>query len=154
MWTRAVPCIGALILAASVAACGSTAPTPVGNAGEWRGTTIQGAPIAFTVSPDEKVTALTIGYDFNGCSGTHTFTGLSLETTPQITCIPGPCSPAISSYRAFGYTSSSEDRSVTSQSTFVNGVFLATGAAEGAAGFMNYPGCGTVLGVGWRATRR
>jgi hypothetical protein len=139
---------------ALVTACGGTSttpgPTPVGNAGEWSGTTVQGTPIRFTVSSDEKVTAITIGYSFNSCSGSHTFADLRLETAPSVTCIPGPCPPAISSYRAFGYSVRSDDGRFTT----VNGLFLPSGAAEGSAGFENYPSCGTALGVAWRASRR
>jgi hypothetical protein len=50
------------------------------SVGEWEGTTSQGKPIAFTVSQDETVTSITLGYDFNDCSGTRTFAELSIPT--------------------------------------------------------------------------
>ena len=129
---------------------GPTGPSGSDHSGEWSGTTAQGQPIAFTVSSDEKVTAITLGYSFNGCSGSHTFANLSLETAPNVICIPGPCSPSVSSYRSFHYATRSSD----GPSTSVNGLFLSRNRAEGAIGFMDYPGCGTVLGVGWTATKR
>ena len=120
------------------------------SAGEWTGTTSQGTPIAFTVSPDEKVTTITLGYDFNGCAGSNTFSNLSVPTAPDVTCIPGPCSGALSSYRAFGYTAGS----VSGPMTQVNGVFLPRNEAKGQATFRNYAGCGDLITTEWTATRR
>lgn len=108
-------------------------------------------PIAFSVSSDEKVTTITVGYSFNGCSGSQTFSGLDLRTAPDVTCIPGPCSGAITSYRAFSYSSSGP---IDGPRTTMNGLFLPANRAEGQAGFVNYPGCGTASGVVWTATRR
>ena len=137
---------------AFISACGSsnTTPTPAGYAGLWNGTTSQGAAISFSVSSDEKVTAITLGHNFNGCSGVETFSNLNLDTAPNVTCIPGPCSPGLLSYRAFGYSSGPREGPATS----VNAVFLSTTRAEGSAGFRDYPGCGTAIGVGWLATKR
>ena len=73
------------------------------SVGEWRGTTSQGMPIALTVSADERVTTITLGYDFDGCAGSHTFSDVNVATAPDVTCIPGPCSGAVVSYRAFAY---------------------------------------------------
>src|SRR5215204_825321 len=58
---------------------GPTDPSPSTLEGQWSGTTSQGTPISFTVSSDQKVTAITVGYTFNGCAGTQTFANLSLE---------------------------------------------------------------------------
>jgi hypothetical protein len=140
----------AIVLCAFLSACDTTSPTPAGLAGQWTGTTSQGTPIAFTISPDQKVTSINLGYNFNGCSGSHTFSSLALETVPDVTCIPGPCSPGISSFRRFHYATGSIDGPMTS----INGIFPSGVRAEGSVGFMNYPGCGSVLGVGWTATRR
>ena len=137
-----------------LAACGGDGATPPapspGNSGLWTGTTFQGAPISFSVSAGEKVTAITIGHNFNGCSGVETFSDLNLETAPNVTCIPGPCSPGIQSYRAFNYGSGPPAGPRTS----VNGLFLSASRAEGTAGFQNYPGCGSATGVPWTATKR
>jgi hypothetical protein len=108
-------------------------------------------PIDFSVSSDEKVTTITIGYSFNACAGSHTFSGLDIRTTPDVTCIPGPCSAAMTSYRAFGYASAGP---IDGPRTAINGLFLPGNRAEGQASFVNYSGCGTAGGVGWTATRR
>jgi hypothetical protein len=147
-------CVWALLLCAALGACGSedrlTSPSASPLRGQWIGTTAQGTPITFTVSADEKVTAITLGYAFNGCSGSHTFDNLNLDTAPTVICIPGPCSPAVSSYRAFNYSTRSSD----GPSTTVNGLFPSANTAEGAVAFRDYPGCGTALSVAWTAARR
>jgi hypothetical protein len=136
-----------------IACSGPTSPSTAAPslAGQWSGTTSQGTPIAFSVSADEKVTSITIGYSFNGCSATQTFSGLDLRTAPDVTCIPGPCSGSISSYRAFNYSSSGPR---DGPRTALNGLFLPANRAEGQVGFFDYPGCGTARGVAWTATRR
>ena len=135
---------------ALMSACGPTTPSSAALEGQWSGTTSQGAPITFTVSSDQKVTAITVGYSFNGCSGLQTYSNLNLETAPMVTCIPGPCPNTVSSYRAFGYAA----RSIDGASTTVNGLFPLPTRAEGQVVFRDYPGCGTVVGIGWTATKR
>ena len=135
---------------ALLSACSPTAPSSATLVGQWSGTTSQGTPITFTVSSDQKVTALSVGYNFNGCSGTQTFSNLNLDTAPNVTCIPGPCSTVISSYRAFSYVTGSID----GPSTSLNGLFTLTTRAEGQASFRDYAGCGTAVGVAWSATKR
>jgi hypothetical protein len=137
-----------------VSACGGgpSSPSPASlSAGQWSGTTTQGAAITFTVSPDEILTTLTAGYNFNGCSGVQTFANLSVPTKPDVTCIPGPCSSTVSSYRQFAYSSG---RTATEPNTFVVGLFLTGNRAQGQVSFFDYPGCGTATGVEWTATRR
>ena len=107
--------------------------------------------IAFTISPSETVTSMTVAYDFNGCSGSQTFPGLSLNIAPNVQCIPGPCPPAVSSYRGFGYASG--DR-IEGPSTSLNAVFLSNTTAQGLVNFRNFPGCGDATGVAWTAARR
>ena len=120
------------------------------SAGEWQGTTSQGKPIAFTVSADEKVTSITVGYAFNDCSGTREFNELKVATAPDLTCLPGPCPRTAASYRAFGFS----DGTVTGGPyTQINGVFLPRNQAKGQAIFRDYPNCGTAT-VQWAATRR
>ena len=120
------------------------------SVGEWSGTTAQGMPISFLVSPDETVTTITVGYDFNGCSGSHTFVDLNVPTAPDLTCIPGPCSGVQESYRAFGYSVGS----AAGPYTQLNGLFLPGNQAQGQAIFRDYAGCGTAAPVEWTATRR
>jgi hypothetical protein len=144
-----------LVASCTLVTCnGPTRPSPSARSlsiGQWGGTTSQGMPIAFSVSSDEKVTTITIGYSFNGCTGSETFSGLDVPTAPDIICIPGPCSGAISSYRALHFSSSGP---IDGPRTAVNGLFVSAQRAEGQAGFFNYPGCGSASGVGWTATRR
>src|SRR5688572_1762013 len=149
---RVVGPASVIALCALGAACqGPTTPVPVGYAGQWSGTTAQAAPIVFTISPGEAVTTITVAHDFNGCAGSETFSGLSLKIAPDVTCIPGPCSVLVSSYRGFGYASG--DR-IEGPSINVNAVFVSNVRAEGTVGFRNYPGCGSAVGVPWAATKR
>ncbi|HET7131985.1 MAG TPA: hypothetical protein VFJ95_07035 [Gammaproteobacteria bacterium] len=119
--------------------------------GEWAGTTSQGQPIAFTVSEDERVTAITVGYDFNGCAGSKIFADISVPAAPQVTCIPGPCSGVVSSYRAFGHTNGAVGSGPVTQ---VNGLFLPGNEARGQVTFADYPSCGVTPPAEWTARRR
>jgi hypothetical protein len=142
----------AIALCVLASACyGPATPTSTRYFGQWSGTTAQGRPIAFTISPDEAVTTIMLGYDFNGCSGSETFSNLSLSIAPDVVCIPGPCSGSVSSYRGFGYTSANR---IEGPSTDLNAVFVSTGRAEGTVNFRGYPGCGSAIGVAWSASRR
>jgi hypothetical protein len=148
-------CLAALASTLSGACGGPASPSATNQSlaiGEWSGTTSQGMPIAFSVSQDEKVTTLTLGYRFNSCSGTQTFSNLSLPTAPDVTCVPGPCPTTVSSYRAFSFVDGS--RLNGQPNTSVNGLFLPGNRAEGQAGFNDYAGCGTAAGVTWTAFRR
>jgi hypothetical protein len=120
------------------------------SVGEWEGTTSQGKPITFTVSPDEKVTSIIVGYGFNECSGTREFFELSVPTAPDVTCMPGPCSPTLASYRSFGF---SDGKVAGEPYTQVNGVFLPRNQAKGQVIFRDFPNCGSAT-VQWTATRR
>ncbi len=140
----------AAVLASTCGGSGTTSPTRSSlSAGDWSGTTAQGTSITFTVSSEEMLTTLAVGYRFNGCSGTQTFSNLNAATAPEVTCIPGPCSGPVSSYRAISFSSRSETGSTT-----VNGVFLPGNRAQGVVSFQDYPVCGTAVGVEWTATRR
>jgi hypothetical protein len=150
----------ATLACVSLAGCGLIrpraviAPLSVGQSlsvGEWSGTTSQGTPIRFTVSPTESVVAISVEYNFNGCSGTHTADDVSVPTTPDLHCIPGPCSGTLASYRAFAYSVGSDPGEPRMQ---INGIFLPGGRAQGQIGFFDYPACGSATGVTWTATRR
>lgn len=129
----------------------SMTPTTSSLAGQWSGTTVQGQPIAFTVSSDEVVTTITIGHAFNGCAGSETFPNLSLRTSTQSTCIPAPCPATITNLREFGSTFGNP---AAGRSTDVNGLFLPSGSAQGTVNFRSFDQCGSAIGVGWTATRR
>jgi hypothetical protein len=95
------------------------------------------------------LTTISVGYSFNGCSGTQTFSNLQVPTAPDVTCIPGPCSGTTSTYRALNFSSGTRPHA-----TAVFGVFLPGDRAQGVVAFHDFPGCGTVTGVEWTATRR
>lgn len=147
-------CVGALVFLAASSACSPTTPSTGASLnaldGRWSGTTSQGVPIAFSVSPDQKVTSIAVGYNFNGCSGMQTYSDLNLDTRPMVTCIPGPCSNDIASFRSFNYSTGP----LNGPATTVNGLFVLASRAEGQASFRDYPGCGTATGVGWTAVRQ
>lgn len=144
-------CLSVTTLCA-VAACGGPAsPSAMGYAGQWAGTTAQGRSIAFTISSSERVTSITVGHDFNGCSGSQGFSDLSLNIAPNVQCIPGPCPPSTTSFRGFGYASGSP---FEGPSTDVNALFLSMTRAEGSINLRNFPGCGSAIGVAWSATKR
>jgi hypothetical protein len=142
------------VVAAAGACSSPTAPTRPGlslSVGQWSGTTSQGMSITFTVSPDETLTQIAIGYRVNGCSGSQTFTNLTVRTAPEVICASGSCPPGVTSYRAFNYASGIFGRG---PATVVNGLFLPGDRAEGRASFWDYPGCGSEGPVTWTATRR
>lgn len=120
------------------------------SVGEWRGTTSQGMPIAFTVSSNETVTTITVGFDFNGCTGFRTFSDLMVTTNPRVTCISGSCPKTLASYRAFSYIDGTFGGGPVTQ---VNGLFLPRNRASGQINFTDYPECGTVTAE-WTAARR
>lgn len=134
-------------------ACGEGPTSPSQPAslsvGRWAGTTAQGAAITFEVSSTEILTSISVGHNFNGCSGTQTFSNLNVSTLPNVICIPGPC-PSTPN-RQFNFSDGTHGAGAV---TTVNGLFVPGGRAQGFAGFQDYPGCGTVRGVAWTATRR
>src|SRR5206468_7810481 len=132
--------------------CGSSTAPSSSYAGQWSGTTTQGAAISFAISPDEKVTTISIGYNFAACSGTQTFSNLSLAIAPNVICSPGPCPPSLTSFREIEFESGNI---VSGPSTSVAGVFLANATVQGTATFRNYPGCEDVVGTAsWTAVKR
>jgi hypothetical protein len=142
-------CILATGLIGGSSGCGGSAAngptTPGGDArydGQWKGTTSQGRPITFTVSSDQKVTAITVGYSFGGCSGLNTFSSLNLDIGN------GP-NPATNLGPGFGFGSGPPDGSNYTQ---VYGSFSSNTTATGSVIFAGYPGCGNAAGI-WTATR-
>jgi hypothetical protein len=141
-----------IVLCAVACACNNpAAPASAAYSGQWSGTTVQGKSIAFTISSDELVTAITLEHDFNGCSGSQMLANLSQKIAPNVTCIPAPCPASVLSYRAFGYATGNP---VEGPSTEIHGLFLSTTRAEGTVNFRNFPGCGSAIGVAWSASRR
>ena len=140
-----------VITCALMNGCGNGTITPAipsavgGYDGEWSGTTSQGRMIAFTVSTDRKVTTITAGYNFNGCSGMKTFANLNLA----IGTTPFPTTPAALD-PGFGYGSGAPDGPNYTQ---VYGNFTSSTTASGSLVFGDYTGCGSGGGI-WSATKR
>ena len=140
----------AVAMCALLVACDNdTSPSGPVVAGQWTGTTSQGSPISFAVAADEKVTTITVGHSFNGCSGSQTFPDLSLDTVPNVMCIPAPCSPSLQSFRSFNYSAGPFE----GPSTTIHGLFPLPGSAQGQVAFRGFPDCGTAV-ASWVATRR
>lgn len=138
-------------ICAAASACsdgGATTPTPPGSSftGEWSGTTSQGVPISFTVSADQTVTSITVGYRFNGCTGSNTFSNLSLRIgdSPFPPRVPTPGSAG------FGYGSGPPDGANYTQ---VQGTFTSNQASTGSVVFLNFGSCGNAV-ANWAASRR
>lgn len=135
----------------AAAACGGgnvTGPSEPGISftGEWSGTTPQGASIAFSVSANQTVTSITVGYRFNGCSGTNTFSNLSLDIgqsgfPPRVPTQSNP---------GFGYGSGSPEAPNYTQ---VLGTFTSGQTATGSVTFLNFTNCGNAV-TNWSATKR
>jgi hypothetical protein len=144
-------CMGSLLLlTALVVGCGDSntpmRPSPVTGRydGQWSGTTSQGMRITFTVSPDQKVTSMDVGYNFNGCAGMNTYPNLNLEIGNP----PNPGSPSMGP--GFGFGSGAPDGPNYTQ---VYGAFSSNTAASGSVIFGDYSGCGNSGGI-WTATKK
>jgi hypothetical protein len=152
---RSRHCRGGLMRFLLLSACVASACSGSGNAptsppgvmsnyeGQWNGMTSQGMHITFTVA-DQKVTSITVGYNFNGCSGTNTFPDLSLA----IGSPPNPGSP--SPGPGFGFGSGAPDRPNYTQ---IYGTFSSGTSVSGSMIFGDYAGCGNSLGL-WSAARK
>ena len=148
------PAVPLIAFCALVNACDSPSSPGGGQAnyeGRWSGTTAQGKAVTFTISSDQNVTTLTVGHEFNGCSGSQTFSNLSVSIVPNIQCIPATCSNQLSSYRAFNYSMGTP---LEGPGTSINGLFVSADRAEGLVHFRGFPGCGDALSVPWSATKR
>jgi len=133
----------AAALCAFLSACGGspTTPSPAGYEGRWSGLTADGSTITFNVSLEQKVTAITLGYTFNGCSGVKTYSNLNLTIQPY------PSNPAEFPGPVFLHAAL-EPPTVTQ----VFGFFTSNTAAQGYVTFTEYAGCGDAVGI-WTATK-
>jgi hypothetical protein len=151
-------------LCAFMAACGANSPTPSSSPtqtfassydGQWSGTTSQGMQIAFSVV-NQRVTAITFGYVFEGCSGVKTLSDLNL----LILFSPNSIAPA--GRLAFVYVYppvGQSDPSGGSNFTDLIGSFASSATATGRVVFGGYS-CGTpevglisLGGFTWTAVR-
>ena len=161
--TRPSALVVALALCAMSAGCGSggpASPSAVPAApsipepfsfriydGEWSGITGQGTPITFVVS-GAAITSLTIGYSFNGCSGTTRLSDLAAAIT-DLPSLPGR---GVGMVRIEDGPAGGPDATAI-QLTFRPPLAGAAMAASGPIAFINYTGCGNA-GAQWTATRR
>jgi hypothetical protein len=125
-----------------MSACGSgpTGPSSTGYDGEWSGTTSQGSPIAFTISSAEKLTKITVGDNFSGCTGSSSLSpNVALERPPVP--VPGAL---------LDYESAPPG---TPNRMLFHFLFTSSTDAHGMVTFVDFTGCGTVTGT-WTATKR
>lgn len=128
------------ILSTGCGAASSTAPGPVGQAGEWRGTTFQGRPISFSVSSQQQVTAVSLGYQIDTCSGVETFSGLTVPLT------------SVGGVPAFQFAAKLAD----TRQIVIQGFLMPDGSIRGTVTVYAPPSCGrseTVAGM-FTANRR
>jgi hypothetical protein len=125
-----------------LAACenGPSAPTAAGHAGEWSGTTSQGSPITFSVSSSEKLRKISVGYSFNGCSGSS-----SLAPGVQLERLLEPVDVALVDFESAPPG--------TPNRMLFHFLFTSGTNASGMVTFADFIGCGTVNST-WTATRR
>jgi hypothetical protein len=141
-------CLLLLAFVASACSGSGNAPTsPPGvmanYEGQWSGMTSQGMRITFTIS-DQKVTSISLGYNFNGCSGMNTYPNLTLA----IGSPPNPGSP--NPGPGFGFGSGPPDGPNYTQ---IYGTFSSGTSATGSMIFGDYAGCGNSLGI-WSAAKK
>jgi hypothetical protein len=120
-------------------ACSPVRPAPLDFSGEWSGTTAQGRPIAFSISPDLRITALSIDFAFATCSGTVTMTPNAPLANPNGTA----SALAISTPNGLNGPGR----------TTVNFLFPSPSSANGMAQFFDYPDCGNGSAT-WTASKR
>ncbi len=98
--------------------------------GVWSGKTAQGLPASFTVS-NRTITAITVPYDFNGCSGIKSSSNLNVSISQS----SGPMPVQVS------YTSGPLGGPDQTNVFFV--IYPNAVAINVTASFFNYTGCGS-----------
>lgn len=129
-----------LWLVVCATSCSSpTAPAPPGFAGEWAGTTAQGAPVSFTVAGDE-VTSFRVTFNLPpACSGTET--------------IPGPKQILTETSGRSGFVISKVHGDFEWGVAAAGEFSLDRRSVSGQINTVHYPGCGILL-FKWSASRR
>jgi hypothetical protein len=138
-----------IVSVGALSACnngGAVVQPSTGYLGQWAGTTSQGQPVAFSVNDKQQVVSLTIGYNFNNCSGTLAWSDLSLPIfTPQPPGAPPYNNPG------FGYSSQSQG----TNGIAIVGVFTSDTTALGTFDFLVFTACGGAnSGGNWTASKR
>jgi hypothetical protein len=139
-------------LCAALSACGGDSPTTpssaTGFSGQWSGTTFQGRPITFTVV-SRRVTAVTFGYNYNGCSGTKAFSSLDVEIQDAPAQTPPPPAGIPPPIALFGSTLGP---ATDTNNISIIGWFESTTRARGTILLVD-PTCGESLAL-WDAAKR
>jgi len=120
-------------------ACAPSRPTPLDFSGNWSGTTSQGRAIGFTVTPDLRVTGVTVEYAFGGCSATVDIPGAAPLFNTSATA------DAVISYVPSGLNGPNR--------IVVNFLFPSITNANGTIQFINVSTCGNANAT-WTATKR
>jgi hypothetical protein len=111
---------------------------PRNFSGTWTGTTSQGRAISFTVSRNLRITGLTLGYAYGGCSGSLTIPAdVPLLNTPRW---------------ASAIVAHSSNEPSGPRRVVVRFVLPAPGNANGTVEFRDDPACGSSEAT-WTATR-
>ncbi len=105
--------------------------------------------MSFTVSPEQRVTSITVNYALNGCSGSATFTGLAVDIA-TVQRPPGNPGAGPFDNLGFGYASGGPQGA---NSINLTGAFTSTGTATGVTIYSDFHGCGSGVAT-WNATRR
>ena len=139
------PAIGALALGVSISACSGSPTSPSqplpGYVGQWSGSTSQGRPITISISADQRITAMSLGYDFSGCSGSIRFENLDIAIGRDSAGNGG-----------FGHGRLTPEAGAAAI-TQVQGMFTSSTNANGFAVFQEYTGCRDSFAL-WTATKR
>jgi hypothetical protein len=120
-------------------ACSPVRPKPLDFSGAWAGTTSQGRPITFTVSSDQRISALAVDYAFGSCSGSVT-----VSPDAALANTNGAAS-AVVVHAPNGISGPSR--------TVVNFLFPSPTHANGTLTFVDYPTCGNSSAT-WTADKR
>ena len=144
-----------VVIAVSVsAACGSGSPfepsTRPDYGGMWKGPTSRGGTIAFAVSSEQRVLAIRVDYDLNGCSGTAVLSGLSLEVSRPRLAPGSPNTGGPFDNPSFGTGTQGLEQP---NSLVVSGSFTSGDTATGVLTLRHLGGCGSGV-ASWTATKR
>ena len=139
------------LLCVAVSGCGDSSPSAPSPAttsfnGQWTGTTSQGQPISFTVVSD-RVTTISVGYNYSGCSGTATASNPNLEIGDLRTRVSQPPPEPYSFSGLVGPYSESDNTQITA--------FFSSPAERNGHGIILFvrPACGETIAL-WSVTKR
>jgi hypothetical protein len=143
-----------VVIAVSVsAACGANSPVEPSArpdyAGLWKGPTSRGGTITFTVSSEQRVVAISVHDNLNGCSGTAVLSGLSLEVARPRLAPGSPNTGGPFDNPSFGTGTQGLEPSPLG----VSGSFTSGDTAIGVLTLRHLGDCGSGV-ASWTATKR